>query len=571
MALRHGSRIGWRERTIIVGALLLAWVFAGIPAVADDGAMEAVHLWLEARDAGGELARGLTVDDLRIVEGGDDIPAERIELRTPRQRAAGRPARVAIYFDPRLGRTGTLRTSADALAALAEELSELGEVEIVIAEGIPSSELSTRQVAVIKGRLQTATGQLDGESTILEIRGELFEELERIAPGSRRADPGVATAALARAIEAEYDLLRQRFDELMIWAGEESTDRPRVLFWVQDGFDLDPLAFYREHLLGDVVQNLATDPAFQSAAEETALALAGSGWTVIPVAIRPDAEPRRGVEPTAILLEDPMGPGSGNEPPPGGIGFKIRPRRLSWFKKDRDAEGPPTPALAGPSEGLELFAEASGGTLAQKREALDAAVGALLERYELIYRAGGGGLRSLAITPLDPGLELRAQRWVSRTTPEAITAARLRRLLAGDEPVADLELDALLRLNSADESLPTSAELELLLYLQDLGPGGSVERPQLGEVDLAFTLGAVLPDGELWLARWTRQDKDLSGFSRWHQRLTVELPENVRDLALTVEMLGLDLWAGARVEGVVLESEDRDRNLLEAARIDDGG
>lgn len=557
-------------RVAMLTASLGGWSIAS-PASAEP---EKVKLWLSVEETADVPARGLTRADLQVVAGGSRIASEQIELRSPNERAAGEPARVAIYFDLALARSSTLRTAAEALAGLAERLSELGEVEVVIADQEPQGELATREVAALKQRLATATAQLEGGARLLEVRSTVFDELEKLAPGGGKegtAKPGAkeAAAVVARGIERERELLRTRLDLLITWAAQRPADRPQALFWVQDGFDLDPLAFYRASLLDEVARELSADSAFEEMAQETARALAASGWTVVPVTLRPEVEIPKAVQPTAILLADPMDP-LGQDPPPGGLGIKIRPNRVAkWWRERRGEEGSPKPDFADPAAALTLVAETTGGEAVTSPEALDAAVRRLFEGYELAFvpPPGEGGERALEVRSLRSGLKLRARRFWSHVTPESVTAARLRRLLAGDELTAPLELEALLRLDPPRATLPTTVEVELLIGFGDPETGDVPDRTDLANATVAITLAADAAGKPAPRASRVLAPQDLRTFRSWHHRFTAELPAGASDLAMTVELIGTGLWGGARVEGVVIEPEDRGKDLLVPVKL----
>lgn len=533
---RAASRPGsWRA---LVVALLLAPAAATGDAA---GAGDAVELWLEARDARGRPTT-IAAGDLELYEAGR--PVEILAL-APGPQA---PPRITLYFDAVLAGPGTYRRGADALAAAADELTGLGEVEVVIADPEPRSVLVTGDGLALAERLGWLGASDRGRQALVTLRQRTLRSLR---PRAGPSPPAAAEAAelVRRAIDEELEIVAGQQQHLLAWAAEARGDGPRVLVLVADGYDLDPTAFYRQHLTAEAAELVAGEPAtwrFERGLEETARALAASGWTVLPLVAGASAI---AVERPEEIIERP----SPADPPRSGIfpGVVRRPHvTIGGGKKGQEAaeDDLPPASLVEPQEPLKRLAAASGGEVLGSADGLRQLIPRLAGRYALVYRsslAAGAEPRPLELRSRRPGVELRARRWVSRSTPPPMVAARLRRLLAGDDQLdGGFDVAAVWRVTAAQEAAGEAleGELEARLSVAELA---AAEVTGLERADLRVTIGWQRADGSVETRHEIERGQDLRALADWRYSTSLAVPADAGELAVLIENLADGRWGGA--------------------------
>ncbi|MEM1183293.1 MAG: hypothetical protein AAGM22_33425, partial [Acidobacteriota bacterium] len=263
-------------RLAFLAALLLSALSAG-PAAA----LEEAALWVEILDAQGRPAEAITSLDVTIAEGAD--------RRQPA--VVGRPLRVSperargvIYLDRAFAGRGSVSRAADALAGVSRELTQLGSVEIVIADEDPSLELRDAEPLVLGERLRRMALTERSDSLIGDVREEALQRYRR----SLRAQPPIADAErvadLVAAIEDERALAISRLRKMAAWATRPETPAsgPNLLFYVGEGFDLDPAAFYVSKITEAESRLLLRETArlepLETEVRSLARALSAAGW-----------------------------------------------------------------------------------------------------------------------------------------------------------------------------------------------------------------------------------------------------------------------------------------------------
>ena len=260
-----------------------------------------VFIELEADVPGGagkvrSLPKGLHLDDFEVRIGGELRPV--VSFLDPRSAigrlidAAGEPLpgepvepwTIVLYFDLELAERDTLRWAAAELAERVADLVELGEVELVVAQKGRNRGLApTRDAELLEAELAGMMIDPGGVHEVIEFRGEVLDAIRAGADGDMGAGMGtgaglgeVRAAELGRAFVAqEVAAVESRLDELLIHLSERDVQgSKRALFWVSDGFDLEPAKFYRS-------QGLEVAPGAPSLADraaEIAATLASYGW-----------------------------------------------------------------------------------------------------------------------------------------------------------------------------------------------------------------------------------------------------------------------------------------------------
>ena len=164
--------------------------------------------------------------------------------------------------------------------------------------------------------------------------------------------------------------------------------------------------------------------------QETAQVLAGYGWVTFPIALRPVrdvAEPSAAERRTQVSI--------------GGSGDRQTTVPIVSISGKEASTDPATAAQVETLTDFELmpFAElarATSGALIGESGRLKSTLGALVGRRQFTYRSPfpqPGRLLPLEVRwKGGDGRTLAAPRWLRSATPPEVTAARLRRLLAGD-------------------------------------------------------------------------------------------------------------------------------------------
>lgn len=245
----------------------------------------------------GLVSGELDSDDLTALL--DEQPQHIQQISRPAvdSRAQGEPPpwEILIYFDAPLTTSDGLRKATLLLSHEAERLTRLGSTEIVLADPRPQI------------YLQDSRNPVAVRETLLDIRSESLTtgELQWHRQRFLETDRDEAASRADRAFRDEVGIIEQQRQSLLLWLAAKASAGPRLLILTQNGYDLNPRAFYSEQTAGSFLE----DPRgglSQAALSRTAAAL---GWTVLPLALGP--RPREFAEPMAPLFE--MARASGGE------------------------------------------------------------------------------------------------------------------------------------------------------------------------------------------------------------------------------------------------------------------
>lgn len=223
--------------------------------------------------------KDLKLEELTVLRDGNPVPLVGLEL--PSAPTAER-WRLVVYFDLPLASSRTVRWAASLLAEHLDELLELGEVEIVLADPEPRYALRATDDADLLD--QTLSGiflHTLGEDRLVGLR----EDFLIAAQGNSKVHR--SPEELWVAVGKELRTVRERQDETLNWLLTSEGDTPRrALFFVSDGFDLDPARFYRRTSSAES-QSPAPSAGLPDLAPDTGAwgrALAAYGWTMVPLA-----------------------------------------------------------------------------------------------------------------------------------------------------------------------------------------------------------------------------------------------------------------------------------------------
>jgi VWFA-related protein len=443
---------------------------------------------VEVLDAKGEPPRPGRAVELSVAEDG---AARRVLGAGPVP--AETPWRVVIWVDRVLSGSRTVRGAAGALAAQAPALVALGTVEVVVAEPEPRVVLApTRDVRLVDEALSRLLLQGEGRDDLRLLRQRFADSVGAPTSGPAGTTGTSGATEAEEAMAAEVRLVSRQQDALVGWLApkeQEDKERPRALFVVSDGFDLDPRAFYINKVDAasrPALEGSLTRDALDAASLETARTVAELGWTAIPLPVGDERLPEIGRFRTGGI--------------PGMPSVTVRPGRSQPAPPP-----PPPPVLVAPREPLVRMAEASGGEVLSGGAEVARAVARLRSRLWLRFEAPAppAAVR-LEVRAADAGLKVKARRWEGPANPAGVSAWRARGLLLEDEEEAgELEVAAALRDGALELRLgpavrPTPAGPLRLTVAVPQGESGAVLTQReltAGEVSAegVFTLPLSLP------------------------------------------------------------------------------
>ena len=488
--------------------------------------------------------------DFELLRGGERVSVLGVDASI--DEAAQQPWQILIYVEAALSSSDLVRLATGLLADSAGRLTELGEVEVVMADPTPRLLLApSRDERQLGDTLAGLSLQPRGNDRLVALRSEVLDETD--------VDDDLTKVALA----SEIDAIERQSDRLLMWLSRtRGVSARKVLFLISGGFDLDPGAFYRTLSVGPETAG-PSGLTLGSLPEELPRAVAADGW--IAFALRqpvPDPLPRRwGLRRSLLVRVD------GNWDPQRAEAYfelgeslirqqkwrraeealrsaayhfysqpKLRSRqgqallRLSYVleQQGRDVEADKTARkaveldaslasqvdLAGlldPLQPLAMLAEASSGGFIADAEGMKEVLSGLSHRLRLEYQVDAVGAddpMALSVSYAGRHFEVLAPRWSREGTPPITARARARLLL--------------------DDGLHLAQEEERLLSSEGLHADCSISaRPAEDGSPVAAVRVAVDPYlGEAWSGLSTRMRLTVSSWvarsARTVQRLGAE-------------------------------------------------
>lgn len=351
-------------------------------------------------------------EDLIVMEDGLARPVTKvgaIEEGTVRSDLRGEEAidlpswTSVVWVDRVLAEPETAFLAALTLAQQAATLAKLGTVEVVSADPEPQIETaSTREPR----RLEQALAGLAGQARV---------ERDRAA-----ARPRERSEASSR---PDAETLRRQLDRLLVHLAGRREPGPRLLFLVADGFSVTPQE--------DKALETGSGEAGRRTAviQEAARLLAAYGWVTVVLPLRKEALGKEGSSWRDIdrfrVNHSDWGD-TNNSVPPVLPGRPVKDSKLKW-------EGFVDALLQPNLSPLRALIEPTAGALVAQSELLAPTLESLGGRWHLYYQTQmpiDGRIRPIEVR-LATGTSVRARQWVRSSTPEGLTEARLRRLLAG--------------------------------------------------------------------------------------------------------------------------------------------
>jgi hypothetical protein len=449
-------------------------------------------------------------DDLLVIEdgvprpvikaGSVDDPTTRTALK--REGFDFAPWSMVVWIDEALAEPETVFVATLALARQASRLAELGSVEVVVAGPEPEIEAAaTRETRRL-------------EQVLADLAGKARVERDRAATRPREHS-GVSP-------RPDSATLRRQLDRLLVHLAGQRDPGPRLLFLVADGFAVTP------HENKAFETGAAVPAAGERAAviQDAARLLAAYGWVTVALPLRKEGPGQaHGLSTDVDRFRAHTGNwgGANNSVPPVLPPNRPRDSNLKWEGVLR--------ALVQPDlSPVRALSDTTAGTLVAQDALLPSALDRLGERWHLYYQTQmpvDGQVRPVEVR-LRNGTRLRSRRWVRSSTPEGLTDARLRLLLAGERLPESLPLTV----------EPTAGGLKLTI-----APFSSPDPVTPGPIRISLAC-IGLPEG-------TVQHETAPGIESpdkgWSHTLAPACP-SVSGVAVLVEDLARERWRAVRID-----------------------
>jgi VWFA-related protein len=355
--------------------------------------VHAIEVTASVRDANGRVPRDLTPADFVVLENGAPqkvIGVDYTQTSMPSHDRAVHDGQVVIFIQQSLSSTNGLRKALESLASEAESAVAAGAVEAVTDYPGPHSLFGpTSDPIALRGFLQKLANEIAGQEELVRLR-------TAFAATDLPSDDAPAIKAMSRKDQMrmrarqESTTLRTREDALLGWLSRYPTGTAgslRTLVLVSDGFDLEPVSFYRL---------LELRPLSAAAHhEQIARALAGERWTVISLTT---PEPSHVTSPS-----------------------KFQSRIAPSIETTAPSKGIPPLQMVNrfPLAPLTRLADATGGDVITDVENTGAKLRELGDRVVITYQTNqppDDTLRQIEVTSRRPGLTIRAPKWAGNVT-----------------------------------------------------------------------------------------------------------------------------------------------------------
>jgi VWFA-related protein len=508
----------------------------------------AVEIPISVRDRAGKVPADLTKADFEVLE--DGVRQEVIGLSYPvatiakpqpgiapivtpqpqQPTATQQPWQIVIFVQQSTSTTGGLRLAMKSLAAQAEKLASMGDVEIVSDDLAPHVLLApTHDSAVLGKALGDLAHSVVGRDEITQLR----QNYERERLGNNPLQPPAAVNRAVFAANIEAGLVRRRQDAMLAWMARYAAGGSagsRLLMFVSDGYSLNPINFYWTTItVPSEVPGEYKAQGDESSADlsdlralngerhqsEIARTLAAQGWTVYSVA------------PAAIAQT-------------GGSASLMEANYMSVHPAGTPANAPlPIAENLAP---MRMLDAETGGRLTTDMSRLGSDLDSFTQRLTLTYqvrRRRDGKLHALEVRALRPGLTVESQHSVMSGSPESVATARATALALNFGQRGELPVTCVIR--------PTkTAGEETLEVAVDLAPLAGA-RGGMKASSLRVAVG-VAPDKRLPFSEVQNfSNVDLSGRAVWDISIPVQ-KRGGAPAAVVAEEIATGAWGGGPCE-----------------------
>ena len=517
------------------------------PVVYEPVYVTAIEIVADVRDAKGEVPADLKPSDFIVLEDGVEQsvigvdyfssiraaakeaaaaePQPAALVRANRQEEAG--WQIVIFFDLYLSSAATIKTSVESLMERADELARLGQVSIVVSDPeIDFKVLGARDAEQIRqglGKVRATSArnwlvrhrrQYQHRSDMARGRGLITSDLA-VMQQNRELEEFLRSEILA-----EVDAV-ERFQAALLTAiGRFPRRTPRALFVVSEGFELDSSAYYQQFAtdIEDINRIRSTPLEFNvgDTVDSIARMLAAAGWTTIGV-------------------HAPLGSGEQwiDDASRSSIGRVSQPRaQEALYASERGND--PLIAFAAETGG-------SAGTPGMIGKSVERLEQALIISYQ-VSRQPDGKPRSIQVKSRRPGLEIKAFKWATESTPNELAATRTLSLLS-DVPMSGGDLPTTVSLAWTGRIGPRrEGQITVNSSLAAIAP-------LLADRQTVFRVTIVVGRKNMPPTIVHRMVTPRELNDTFSIRVPIEAGDERLDVAATVEELTSGLWGGQRAGG----------------------
>ena len=489
----------------------------------------------------------LSPADFRILENGK--PAEVLDVEPMPSRKTSAPPTPApgapeptpapdaksgtsqyLYIDTTALNLRSMKLVTDAIAGHLDGILALGPLEIVLADATPRVYLPfTTDAAAARKALHDLGETVPGKQLLLNIRKDALKEIRDTQLNAKSAMVSDTRAHIRSAAEHELALLRISFDRLAAWASARPDTGAGILYYANDGFDMDPIEVYRTSI-GSSDPNLRNE-VLQLESEfggdvskrlaELEGTLAGKGLVTVPVILGAT---------TAEFANSASNMGIR-----GGAAMRQVIDSAPVFFYER------------PTEPMRLVADATGGEVVSTSSRFGTLLDHLSAAYVVTFRVGAtpdGRPHPLAVQAARPGLTVRTSKYLLTGSPRALSIERAVRLLEGSEKPEDVPVLARLVVSANAGAAKHGGMLRIAASF-------AAAQAALGDLEgralpIRLTLAVDLGDGEPFTSSEDIDWKPETPSFRWQVPLT--WPKEARRIAIVVEEVSTGLAGSAIVE-----------------------
>ncbi len=398
------------------------------------------EILVEALDAKGQVITSQLSSRLEVLEDGERLPVQDLG-------EVGNRWRIVLYFDQLLASPTDFHNATIQLGERARDLTRLGSVELLLAGQEVSAALpENREPDALSQALGWLRLRDTSENLQMELRQSFLEKVDPESGISAGLTPEWVAELAQNHIKDESELLRRFREQLLLWAVSHTTPGPKALFLIGTGFDDDPLTFYQEALAENGWAELVPDlrrVEVEPSVTELGQVLSVYGWTILPYTpgqrgdtlldeTEEELAARKEDEVTDVIFQD------GQMVDKTTIGFD--PADVLKKRRERRAAAQERPLLLNAEYPYRILADSTGGELLRGKFQLSDLLVRLSQRSRIGLAAADNppGTVAKLETKVDLGSEgevplptlLRSRRWISRSTPEVVSAVRARQVLA---------------------------------------------------------------------------------------------------------------------------------------------
>jgi len=460
--------------------------------------------------------KSLGPQDFQVTE---DAVFRQVVKASPVMAGEAGPWQLVIYVDRVLAEPETVFVTANALAQRSAQLTALGTVALVVADPAPRILLAeTREPKMLEQALTDIAAQAERQRATSSHSPQ--------ATGQGGAAPPQAKAAAAG---LEPETVRRQEDQLVSLLAGRSGGGPRALMLVANGFDTS-------------TSGGGATSATQAVAEEPARTLAAYGWITLAAPMRRQelGPPHREITDIERIRQS----NSGREAPGSRVPPEILPQAAPKSRLQYDEVL--SVFVAPTSASLIAMASATSGTVIGTPGQLASALTGLTKRWHIFYLAPDpedGRPRPVEVRLSPEGTLLRTPVWRRSSTPDEVSAARLRQVLAGGPEHGTLQLTATATMVAAAAASPGDQRRSLRLTLGAFSPADSLAAgPFRLSIAFAGGAGSTLAVQHRLLTGPNLTEKG------WTETLPLDVPPGARKLGVAVEDLSHQLWGATAVD-----------------------